>query len=84
MSKVSVPTGQDPGKVKGRAAFSWTQPVCVRCWVDLVLKTGRAADPDPVAFCCFCRDEIPAGNGRYDIRLNPGTVPYPTVRKDQE
>lgn len=74
----------EASKSKKRAPFSWTQPVCVQCWVEIKLKTGRAADPGTVAFCCFCKTEIPAKDGRYNIRLNPGTVPYPTVRKDQE
>lgn len=73
--------------MKKKPPFSWTQPCCAECWVGLKLKTGMkvvvAGTHDPFtfpAFCCFCRVEVPRETA-YSIRVNPGAVPYPTVRK---
>jgi hypothetical protein len=54
--------------------------------VEIKLKTGRLDNELKHAthFCCFCRKDIPQGVDTYAIRLNPGTVPYPTLRKDEE
>ncbi|AZS06638.1 hypothetical protein SEA_JACOREN57_62 [Mycobacterium phage JacoRen57] len=72
-----------PSDKKKRPPFSWAQPCCTECWNGLKLKTGRPGPPsDGTVFCCYCRAQIPEGGGVYTIRLNPGTVPYPTVRKD--
>ena len=70
-------------KAEKRAPFSWTQPCCPECWVGLKLKTGRPAPFLFPAFCCFCRTEIPEGKA-HSIRLNPGTVPYPTIKKEED
>lgn len=70
-------------KGKKRPPFSWTQPCCPECWVGLTLKTGRAQSDNSTAFCCFCRREIGRVETVYQLRVNPGTVPYPTVRKDE-
>lgn len=59
--------------------LSWTQPVCVACWGGIKVKTGRAADAGQVLeqeLCCFCNAALQGG--RYQIRINPATVPYPT------
>lgn len=73
-------------KGKRRPPFAWKQPVCTQCWVEIKLKTGRLDNELKHAthFCCFCRKDIPQGVDTYAIRLNPGTVPYPTLRKDEE
>jgi hypothetical protein len=78
----SSPTAQNGKK---RAPFSWTQPVCMECWNGLKLKTGRLNQQLKLKthFCCFCRKEISQGVDTYGLRINPGTVPYPTVRKDE-
>lgn len=65
-----------------RPPFAWTQPCCAECWVGLKLKTGRPQDRNGPAFCCFCRTEIKT-EAVHTLRVNPGTVPYPTVRKDE-
>lgn len=70
-------------KKNKRPPFSWTQPVCPECWVGLKLKTGREAPFLVPSFCCFCRSDISEGKA-YAIRINPGTVPYPTLRKDPD
>lgn len=70
---------------KKRPPYSWTQPCCAECWIGLKLKTGRVKlDDANTYFCCFCRQEINTSksNMLYMLRLNPGTVPYPTLRKD--
>ena len=69
-----------------RPPFSWAQPCCVDCWIRLKLKTGRIK-PDwkrRHLHCCFCRKDIPKLVDTYEIRINPGTVPYPTLRKEEE
>ena len=66
--------------------FAWTQPCCVECWTGLKLKTGRAdtsVNRSGTHFCCFDRREILPSQGLYMLRINPGTVPYPTVRKEE-
>jgi hypothetical protein len=69
-------------KPKSRAPFSWTQPCCSECWVGLKLKTGRPTDDHGTPFfCCYCRQGLD-GDMRYLIRVNPGAVPYPTLRKE--
>ena len=72
----------DTAKTK-RPPFAWRQPCCPECWVGLKLKTGRKDDSLANVFCCFCKQDINAGSA-YLLRLNPGTVPYPTLRKDDE
>ena len=67
---------------KQRTAYSWTQPVCTPCWAGLVLRTGRVERRDS-SHCCFCREPISAGD-IYMIRVNPGTVPYPSILKDTQ
>lgn len=74
-------TTQDKTKSK-RPPFAWRQPVCTECWVGLKLKTGRLERSD-AHHCCFCREFIGAGE-IYILRINPGTVPYPTIRKEEE
>jgi hypothetical protein len=70
-------------KVKRPSNWSWTQPCCAECWVALRVKIGLPAPLTLHAFCCYCRAEITDGKG-YNIRINPGAVPYPTVKKDEE
>ena len=65
------------------SAFSWSQPVCDECHPKIKLKTGRVHPDFPKSTCCFCNQPMVAGD-TYVIRLNPGTVPYPTIRKDEE
>lgn len=85
MAQSRIPRSADYKRAtKKLPPFAWRQPICVQCWVDLVLKTGQSVPPGNVEFCCFCRKEIAADDGRYHIRLNPGTVPYPTLRKDDD
>lgn len=63
-------------------AFSWTQPCCNDCWEGIKLKTGRQIDDINEALsCCYCKAEMVGG---YKVRVNPGTVPYPTIRKDED
>lgn len=66
-----------------KQAFSWTQPVCSGCWGNLKIKTGREAPDSTNELCCFCSTPIKPGHG-FHIRVNPGSVPYPTIRKDEE
>lgn len=68
-----------------KTKYSWTQPCCPDCWNSLKLKTGRA-DPSitSVAFCCFCKRQIGRAETIYMLRINPGTVPYPTIKKEEE
>lgn len=68
---------------KKRAPFSWTQPCCAECWQGLVLKTGKPTKSSDARFCCYCRSDIEGGKG-YDLRVNPGNTPYPTLRKDED
>ncbi|UOW93140.1 hypothetical protein SEA_NOSHOW_73 [Mycobacterium phage NoShow] len=73
-------------KADKRPPFAWKQPVCTKCWVDIKLKTGNIDKAAKMQhhFCCFCRADIMQGVDTYMIRLNPGTVPYPTVRKEED
>lgn len=75
----SSPTAQN----NKRPPFSWTQPCCPECWVGLKLKTGRPTTRHLPYFCCFCRSDITTTMVNM-IRVNPGTVPYPTLRKDED
>jgi hypothetical protein len=61
-------------------AQSWQQPVCDECWGGLKLKTGREAPFLFPASCCFCNISVAEGKA-YMIRVNPGSVPYPTLLK---
>lgn len=77
-----------PSKIK--VSYAWVQPCCPRCWKGLVLKTGMKVIPagihDPFSFpalCCYCRAEMYREDA-YSIRVNPGAVPYPTLKKDKE
>lgn len=63
-------------------AFSWTQPCCEECWDGIKLKTGRLT-PEAEGTCCYCKNELDTDK-RYHVRVNPGTVPYPTIRKDED
>lgn len=63
-------------------AFSWTQPACEECYDAIKLKTGHKKESDQQN-CCYCREAIPGGQIPF-IRVNPGTVPYPTIRKDED
>lgn len=65
-----------------RPPFAWTQPCCSECWTGLKLKIGRPQGSD-AQHCCFCRVFIGAGE-IYHLRVNPGTVPYPTLRKEED
>lgn len=74
-------TATETAKQK-RPAYSWTQPVCADCWGGLQLKTGRRTDDHSTAYtCCFCWQGLD-GDDRYMIRVNPGSVPYPTIQKE--
>ena len=66
-----------------KKVYSWTQPCCPECWNGLKLKTGRAHSDTGTAFCCFCRREIGRAETKYMLRINPGSVPYPTVEKEE-
>jgi hypothetical protein len=65
--------------------FSWGQPVCPDCWNGMKVKIGR---PDKtinsVAFCCHCKRQIGRVETIYIQRVNPNSVPYPTVKKTAE
>ena len=74
------PTAQKTKKEKNKS-FSWTQPCCEECWDGLKLKTGRLT-PSIHGTCCFCKNELDTDK-RYTIRVNPGSVPYPTVEKEE-
>lgn len=65
-----------------KQAFSWTQPVCDDCWNKLKIKTGRQHRSD-ARHCCYCNTFISAGDIFFN-RVNPGSVPYPTITKDEE
>ena len=71
---------------KADKKYAWAQPVCTDCWTRLVHKTGRIKVSWKLKhlFCCFCRKDIPQGVDTYEIRLNPGTVPYPTIKKEED
>ena len=64
-----------------RKSFSWSQPCCDECWDGLKLKTGRLT-PSISGICCFCKNELDTDR-RYTIRVNPGSVPYPSKEKDE-
>lgn len=71
-------------ETKKRPPFSWAQPVCSQCWVGMKVKIGRLAPSLKGAqFCCYCRDQIQAGEV-YLQRINPNATPYPTLRKEEE
>ena len=65
-----------------KQAFSWTQPVCPDCWEGLKIKTGRATPLALEDTCAYCNTDIIGGTG-FHIRVNPGSVPYPTITKDE-
>lgn len=66
-----------------RPPFAWMQPVCTECWNGLKLKIGRLVPGHAKAFCCYCRADIPKGKVNIQ-RVNPGSTPYPTLRKQEE
>lgn len=80
-AKAEKKTAKEQKRRTVRAAWAWAQPVCESCWSRLYLKTGRA-DPDNMTdtTCCFCSTGVGPGQS-FLIRLNPGTVPYPSILK---
>lgn len=64
-----------------KPAFSWGQPVCAECWTSIKVKIGTKVNNRKQQFCCYCRAGISAGEA-YLQRVNPGAVPYPTLRKE--
>lgn len=65
--------------------YSWAQPTCTPCWNGLKLKTGRpTANSDGAVQCCHCNQQIPEGDAVYLLRINPGSVPYPSLTKDDD
>jgi len=66
-------------------AFSWTQPCCIECWNAIKLKTGRIHDKPGHYFCTYCRVQVDVPTSHvYMVRVNPGTVPYPTIKKEED
>jgi hypothetical protein len=72
----------ETAKPKRRPRYSWTQPVCKTCWNGLQLKTGRPTAG--TAICCFCNRDISEGDPVFLLRVNPGSVPYPSNLKEDE
>lgn len=66
-----------------KTKWSWTQPCCSECWVGMTVKIGKHAAALANAFCCYCRADITGGSG-YLVRVNPGSVPYPTMKREEE
>ncbi len=66
------------------SAFSWTQPACDECFEAVKLKTGRRHKVDHPQVCCYCKAACPSTAEVAHVRVNPGTVPYPTIRKDED
>lgn len=59
--------------------YSWTQPCCEECWVER--NPGR----EPVRLrvaeletCVYCGRNVRSG---IYVRVNPATVPHPTLEK---
>ena len=75
MASAQNDNGTANGKAK-RPAYTWVQPVCPKCWNGLQLKTGHEASYDDPTTCCFCGKGVP--QTAFQIRVNPGTIPYPT------
>ncbi len=71
-------------KKAGPVKYSWTQPCCLICWQGLKLKIGKVNEQltDDHVACCYCRVDIARGVTTYAIRINPGSVPYPTLKAE--
>lgn len=74
-------------KTKKAKRYAWIQPVCNECWAGLKLKTGRQDTSNEFIHspCCFCNKVVSdiSPDVYFLIRINPGTVPYPTVEKEE-
>jgi hypothetical protein len=64
--------------------FSWTQPLCTRCWPEFINEPGR--EPigilaPPTGRCCHCGESTAAG---IYVRVDPtgDFCAYPTQTKD--
>ncbi len=67
-----------------RPRFSWGQPVCVKCWTNLIVRIGRrTADSDGAVICCYCSTQVKEGDPVFLQRVNPGAVPYPSLVKEE-
>jgi hypothetical protein len=79
-------TANSKKTANNKRRWSWKQPVCTECWTAIRVKVGRieASWKLKHMFCCYCRKDIGQGVDTYAIRINPGTVPYPTVPRDED
>jgi hypothetical protein len=61
--------------------YSFTQPICLDCWSSGhgEKQPARLVEPD-VEICAYCGEENE--DGIY-IRVDPSTVPWPTLTKDE-
>lgn len=62
--------------------YSWTQPSCDDCWQRRY--PGRQAvtikqEMRDAETCCFCGEGHRSG---IYVRVDPETVPYPSIKKD--
>ena len=61
-------------------SFSWTQPVCEKCWEKEYGERVPTKLLSPEVECCaLCG--VPTSSGIY-IRRDPQTVPYPAEKGD--
>lgn len=64
------------------AAWSWSQPCCLGCWI--IRHPGRVPvrlrDPRPGHLCVFCAE--PADDGIF-VRIDPKHAAHPTLSQDE-
>lgn len=60
--------------------YRWTQPSCLGCFAEHNpgRDPARLPKPEPET-CCYCGES--EASGIY-VRVDPASVPHPTLRKD--
>ena len=61
--------------------WRWTQPVCQKCYVEIYSgKPSKMTGPIEEQ-CCYCGEQTQ--DGIY-VRLDPYSVPHPTLLKEDD
>lgn len=68
---------------KAKVDYAWGQPVCPTCWGNMTVKIGRTANNEESEQCCHCNGSIVPGEAHMQ-RVNPGSVPYPSILKGED
>jgi hypothetical protein len=60
--------------------YDWTQPICDDCWDERHpdRRSHRLVHTE-TEVCCFCGEQTVSG---IYLRIDPATVPHPSLRDD--